>query len=51
MGKRVFHEQLTHPTTDIQWLYREYEWTQALLDTTTKMAEEDHERLKEINRK
>jgi DNA mismatch repair protein MutS len=32
MGKRVFHEQLTHPTTDAVWLEREYRWTQTVLD-------------------
>jgi DNA mismatch repair protein MutS len=33
MGKRAFHEQLTHPTTDLAWLDQEYQWTnQVLLD-------------------
>ncbi|NBV84368.1 hypothetical protein EBR57_09670, partial [bacterium] len=48
MGKRVFHEQLTHPTTDIQWLHREYEWTQALLDTTAPIVEDTRQHLKEM---
>lgn len=34
MGKRRFHEQLLHPTTDVEWLEHEYAWTDALLSSS-----------------
>jgi DNA mismatch repair protein MutS len=46
MGKRVFHEQLTHPTTDTDWLEREYRWTQTVLDLGCDAV--TRQRLKEI---
>ena len=33
MGRRLFHEQLVHPTTDETWLNREYAMTAHFLET------------------
>lgn len=32
MGRRLFHQQIVCPTTDIEWLNKEYKMTAAMLD-------------------
>jgi DNA mismatch repair protein MutS len=32
MGRRLFHQQIVCPTTDIEWLNQEYEMTASMLD-------------------
>ena len=32
MGRRQFHQQIVSPTTDIEWLSKEYEMTAVMLD-------------------
>ena len=35
MGKRRFHEQLLHPTTDVEWLEHEYTWVATVLSSNS----------------